>query len=300
MDCWVPVPQAPDTQPMPDSLPHAAATDRGAIQQLEEQLGREGFARLLATFLERAPGRLAELRTAADAGDAARVREHAHSLKGAARSFGAAEVGELALRLEQESAAGSLTRAHDLIAALETSLARTQGEFRSQLEPRSIRVLLADDDPLVRGLIAALLEAEPAMELVGAAEDADAAIDLAVRSHPDVALLDLDMPGGGGWRAIEEIRDRSPETQPIVLTALDTPEEQLHTMRSGAVDFLSKGASKADIVDAIRGAMHWRPESQGGDEPQSAPTSPETRIAGLERRVASLEQTLVGLLSKLG
>jgi DNA-binding NarL/FixJ family response regulator len=306
MDCWVPVPQPPDRQPMPDSLPHAAATDRGAIQQLEEQLGREGFARLLATFLEGAPGRLAELRTAADAGDAARVREHAHSLKGAARSFGAAEVGELALRLEQESAAGSLAGAHGLIAALETSLARTQAEFRSQLgprggeQPRSIRVLLADDDPVVRGLIATLLEAEPAMELVGAAEDADAAIDLAVRSHPDVALLDLDMPGGGGWRAIEEIRDRSPETQSIVLTALDTPEEQLHTMRSGAVDFLSKGASKADIVDAIRSAMRWRPESQGGDEPESAPTSPETRIADLEQRVGSLEQTLVGLLSKLG
>ena len=152
MDCWVPVPQPPDRQPMPDSLPQAAATDRGAVQQLQEQLGRDGFARLLQTFLERAPGRLADLRTAAEAGDAAGVREHAHSLKGAARSFGAAEIGELALRLEQESAAGSLTGAHDLIAALETSLERTQAEFRSQLQPgggaqpRSIRVLLADEE----------------------------------------------------------------------------------------------------------------------------------------------------------
>ena len=302
MDCWVPVPQ-PDRQPMPDRLPHAAATDRGAIQQLQEQLGTEGFAQLLETFLERAPGRLAELRAAAEAGDAAGVREHAHSLKGAARSFGAAEIGELALVLEQQSAAGSVTGAQFLIAALETSLERTQAEFRSQLQPgggaqpRSIRVLLADDDPVVRGLLTALLETEPAMELVGAAADADAAIELAVHSHPDVALLDLDMPGGGGWRAIEEIRDHSPETQAIVLTALDTPEEQLHTMRSGAVDFLSKGASKADIVGAIRSAMRWRPETQEGDEPESAPASAETRIADLERRVASLEQSVVELLS---
>jgi HPt (histidine-containing phosphotransfer) domain-containing protein len=137
---------------MPDRLPNAAATDRGAIQQLQEQLGTDGFAQLLETFLERAPGRLTELRAAAEAGDAAAVREHAHSLKGAARSFGAAEIGELALLLEQQSAAGSVAGAQNLIAALETSLGRTQAEFRSQLQPggaqpRSIRVLPAGDDP---------------------------------------------------------------------------------------------------------------------------------------------------------
>ena len=135
MDCCVSVPQPPNRQPMPDSLPHGAATDRGAIQQLEEQLGREGFAQLLRTFLDRAPGRLAELRAAMDAGDAPRVLEHAHSLKGAARSFGAAEIGELALRLEQEAGAGSLAGSRDLIAALETSFERTQMEFRAQREP---------------------------------------------------------------------------------------------------------------------------------------------------------------------
>jgi DNA-binding NarL/FixJ family response regulator len=290
---------------MPDGRPHAA-TDRGAIQQLQEQLGAQGFAQLLETFLDRAPARLAELRAAADAGDAAAVREHAHSLKGAARSFGAAEIGELALRLEQESAAGSLAGAQGLIAALEASLERTWAEYRVQLDSgdgtdqaRSIRVLLADDDPAVRGLLAGLLEAEPRMELVGAAADADAAIELAVRSHPDVALLDLDMPGGGGWRAIEEIRDRSPETQSIVLTALDTPEDQLLTIRSGAVDFLSKGAPKADIVDAIRSAMRWRTEPPGeGREPETAAAA-DDRIAALERRVASLEQSVVGLTSRL-
>jgi HPt (histidine-containing phosphotransfer) domain-containing protein len=135
MDWWVPFPQPPDSPPMPDRLTHAAATDRGAVQQLQEQLGREGFAQLVTTFLDRAPARLAELRAAALAGDASAVREHAHSLKGAARSFGAAEMGELALRLEQESAAGSLAGAQDLIAALEAALERTQAEFRAPEPP---------------------------------------------------------------------------------------------------------------------------------------------------------------------
>jgi HPt (histidine-containing phosphotransfer) domain-containing protein len=115
-----------------------AATDRGAIQQLQEQLGREGFAQLLESFLDRGPDRLAELRAAAGAGDAPGLREQARSLKGAARSFGAAEIGELALRLEQESQAGSLAGADGLIHALEASLARTEAEFRAQLEPRIV------------------------------------------------------------------------------------------------------------------------------------------------------------------
>jgi HPt (histidine-containing phosphotransfer) domain-containing protein len=131
MDCWVPFPQPPDSQPMPDRLTQAAATDRGAVQQLQEQMGRESFAQLVTTFLDRAPARLAELRAAALAGDTAAVREHAHSLKGAARSFGAAEMGELALRLEQDAAAGSVGGAQDLIAALEAALERTRAEFRA-------------------------------------------------------------------------------------------------------------------------------------------------------------------------
>ena len=134
----MPVPQPPDRQPLPVRPRRPAATDRGAIQQLQEQLGREGFAQLLESFLDRGPDRLAELRAAADAGDAPGLREQARSLKGAARSFGAAEIGELALRLEQESQAGSLAGADGLIHALEASLARTEAEFRAQLEPRIV------------------------------------------------------------------------------------------------------------------------------------------------------------------
>ena len=174
---------------MPDTVRHAAATDRGAIQQLQEQLGREDFARLLESFLDRWPHRLAQLRAAADAGDAPRLRELARSLKGAARSFGAAEIGELALRLEQESEGGSVAGAHLLIEALEASLARTEAEFRAQLEPH--------------------------------------------------------------------------------------------------------------FVEAIRSAMRRRPGSQDGDRPETAAASSDARMAELERRIKSVEQSVLGLLSRL-
>lgn len=293
--------------------PSAAAIDRGALRQLQEQLGGAGLSQLVSAFLERAPDRLTRLRAAAGEGDADKVREQAHSLKGTARSFGAAEMGEIAARIEHQAAAGSLGLAREMVAELADSFERTRAELEEQVavsggeaaapadsEPgaaRSIRVLLADDDAAARGLLSALLTTEPTLELVGAAEDADQAIELAAVAQPDVALLDLDMPGGG-WRAIAEIRDRCPSTQSIALTALDAPEDQLQTRRSGAVDFLSKGASKQAIVAAVRSAVRWRPEHEEARASRpDPPASVETRVADLERRIASLERSVDRLLS---
>ena len=75
----------------------------------------------------------------------------------------------------------------------------------------SIRVLIADDEGEVRAALADLIDAERALDLVGAASDADEAIELAIAQHPDVALVDVKMPGGGGARAAREIVRASPE-----------------------------------------------------------------------------------------
>jgi CheY-like chemotaxis protein len=183
-------------------------------------------------------------------------------MKGAARGFGAAEMGEIAARLERDAETGSVEGGAARIAALAMAFERTRAEFADQLaQPgspagrgRSIRVLLADDNPDVRGALTELFDTEPSLELIGAAGDADAAIELAAAAHPDVALLDLDMPGGGGWRVVEEIESCCPETQSIVLTAPETAAGRVHAMRSGAADVLPKGASRDDILAAIQTA----------------------------------------------
>lgn len=139
------------------------AVDRGAVRQLEEQLGAEGFAELVTIFLARLPDRLATLREAVAADDASALREAAHSLKGAARGFGAAEMGEIAARIEHEAAAGALERGDELVGAVAASFERTRTELVQQVggtggadeTTRSIRVLLADDDPVVRGHLTA-------------------------------------------------------------------------------------------------------------------------------------------------
>ena len=111
----------------------AAAVDRGAVQQLRDQLGPDGLIELVTMFLARTPDRLAKLRAVAGAGDAPALREHAHSLKGTARSFGAAEMGEIAARIEHESAAGSLRHADELAAELSGAFERTQTELEQYL-----------------------------------------------------------------------------------------------------------------------------------------------------------------------
>jgi DNA-binding NarL/FixJ family response regulator len=113
-------------------------------------------------------------------------------------------------------------------------------------------VLIADDDKVFRELLTVVIEAEGSLELVGAAADAQEAIDLARRDPPDVAVLDLNMPGGFGTRAAREIRALAPATQILALTALDNDDARLEIQRAGATGFVVKGASPAEILEAIR------------------------------------------------
>jgi EAL domain-containing protein (putative c-di-GMP-specific phosphodiesterase class I)/CheY-like chemotaxis protein len=115
-----------------------------------------------------------------------------------------------------------------------------------------IRVLIAEDEPSVRDALAALIQAEPDLELVAAAADALQAIELARKHRPDVAVLDVKMPGGGGPRAARAIRAFSPQTRVTALSAYDDRASVLEMLGAGAVGYLVKGTSAAQILEAIR------------------------------------------------
>ncbi|MGZ8566079.1 MAG: EAL domain-containing protein [Actinomycetota bacterium] len=114
-----------------------------------------------------------------------------------------------------------------------------------------IRVLVADDEPALRGALADLLAQEDHVLLVGAAADADEAIDLASRERPDVALVDVKMPAGGGARAAREIQRISPDTRVIALSAFEDRPTVLEMLRAGAVGYLVKGTGAEEIVRSI-------------------------------------------------
>jgi DNA-binding NarL/FixJ family response regulator len=121
----------------------------------------------------------------------------------------------------------------------------------------SIRLLIADDDPVVRLTLSALIASAPGLELVGEAENADGAIELAALHRPDVVLLDFNMPGGGGVRAATEIREANPDVKLVAVSADASQGAQYDMSRAGAVGYVVKGSSDDEIVRVIRSALRW-------------------------------------------
>lgn len=117
-----------------------------------------------------------------------------------------------------------------------------------------LRVLVADDDPMIRLALSEVLAAEPDLQVVAIAEDALQAVDLAQAHTPDVAVLDVRMPGGGGAHAAREIRVRSPRTQLLAFSAYDDSGTVNELKRLGVREYLIKGVTNAEIVAAVRRA----------------------------------------------
>ena len=116
----------------------------------------------------------------------------------------------------------------------------------------SIRVLIADDNQHSREALRALIGLEPDLEVVGAAADAEEAINLVSQYAPDVAIVDVRMPGGGGKRAAEGIALASPNTIVIALSAYDDAKSVLEMFEGGVGEYISKDAPTEALIEAIR------------------------------------------------
>jgi len=116
----------------------------------------------------------------------------------------------------------------------------------------SLRVVLADDHEIVRQGLKALIEAEEDIEVVGEASDGAQALQVARSYKPDVVVMDVRMPGGGGVEACRAIRDEVPDTQVIMLTSFSDDEALFNSIMAGAAGFVLKQIRGSDLVDAIR------------------------------------------------
>ncbi len=122
----------------------------------------------------------------------------------------------------------------------------------------SVRVLIAEDDDSMRDSLAELISSDPGCELVGIASDAEEAIEAASREHPDVAVVDVRMPGGGGPRAAQEILRRSPDTNVIALSAHEDRASILAMLKAGAVAYVAKSATTGELREAIHRSVEGR------------------------------------------
>ena len=115
-----------------------------------------------------------------------------------------------------------------------------------------IRVLLAEDQAMVRGALAALLRLESDIAVVAEVARGDAVVPTALATQPDVALLDIEMPGGDGLQAAQALRAALPACRVVILTTFGRSGYLHRAMESGAVGFLLKDAPAAQLVVAIR------------------------------------------------
>jgi two-component system, NarL family, response regulator DesR len=120
----------------------------------------------------------------------------------------------------------------------------------------TIRVLIAEDQAMVRGALSALLTLEDDFEIVAEISRGDEVVPAALDSLPDVALLDIEMPGGDGLTAAAALRERLPSCRVIILTTFGRAGYLKRAMESGAAGFLLKDSPASELATAIRRVMH--------------------------------------------
>lgn len=164
-----------------------------------------------------------------------------------------------------------------------------------------ITIVVVDDHPVVREGLVALLEDEPDFDVQGSVGSAEAALTLANALHPDVILLDLEMPGMDGVAAIPGLLDASSTTGILIFSAYDTDERVFGAIRAGARGYLLKGATGVEIAQAVRavsaGESYLEPRVAAK---LVAEVSAPHRFAGLltERQRAVLRLVAAGLSNK--
>jgi DNA-binding NarL/FixJ family response regulator len=122
-------------------------------------------------------------------------------------------------------------------------------------QQETMKILLCDDQAVIRDGLEMLLTLEKDFQVVGTAQDGAEAVELAAQKMPDLILMDLKMPGTNGIEATRQIRARFPEMKILVLTTYDDDEWVFDAIRAGASGYLLKDTPRQKIVEAIRGTM---------------------------------------------
>jgi len=116
----------------------------------------------------------------------------------------------------------------------------------------AVRILIVDDHKLVRAGLQMLLQREPEFVIVGEAEGGAEAISLSESLKPDIALVDLTMPGMTGWQVLSGLKEQSPGIKVIILSVHSTEEHVVRALRAGACGYVLKEAAPQELISAVR------------------------------------------------
>ena len=160
-----------------------------------------------------------------------------------------------------------------------------------------IRVVLVDDHQLVRAGIRSVLHANADISVIGEAADGEEAVALVTRVHPEVVVMDLEMPGGDGATATRRLSELAPDVRVLIVTMYDEHEKLLAALAAGARGYLSKDAADRELAEAIRvvaaGDVYVRPAvaralADSVEPPPAARTDAQTRLERLSDRERSV------------
>ncbi|MEU9178033.1 response regulator transcription factor [Streptomyces sp. NPDC048550] len=167
-----------------------------------------------------------------------------------------------------------------------------------------IRVVIADDEPLIRAGIRMILTSAPDIEVVAEAANGREAVDLARAHAPDVMLLDIQMPVMDGLTALGELGRAAPEVRALILTTFGEKENVLRALGSGGAGFLLKDSAPGELIGAVRAAAagdaYLSPGATRHVVDQLASGQAAGRGEEARRRVAELSERERGVLALLG
>lgn len=152
------------------------------------------------------------------------------------------------------------------------------------IQPRRIRVVLVDDHAIVREGYRSLLAKQPGIEVVGEAADAAQGYGLCLQLQPDVAIMDLSMPGQGGLEAIDRLRQRLPEMEILVFSMHQNPTFALQAARAGAKGYVTKSSAPDVLIRAVYD-VHQHRHTLSPDIAQALALS---RVGGSDLALAEL------------
>ncbi|MZD09501.1 response regulator [Streptomyces sp. SID5785] len=160
-----------------------------------------------------------------------------------------------------------------------------------------ISLLIVDDHPVVRNGLRGMFESAPGFTVLGEAADGVEAVDRAAALDPDVVLMDLRMPGGGGVDAIKELARRGARARVLVLTTYDTDSDTLPAIEAGATGYLLKDAPREELFTAVRAAAEGRTVLSPAVASRLV-TAVRTPAAPVDETLSAREREVLLLVSK--